>query len=58
MSDRVIGDVMLKVDNISLSFGVMKVLDNISFDVHRGECFIFGEAMLHCCAHGTVESAA
>ncbi len=37
MSDRVIGDVMLKVDNISLSFGVMKVLDNISFDVRKGE---------------------
>ena len=37
MSERVIGDVMLKVDNISLSFGVMKVLDNISFDVRQGE---------------------
>ena len=30
-------DVILKVENISLSFGVMKVLDNISFDVREGE---------------------
>jgi len=34
---RNIGDVILKVDNISLSFGVMKVLDDISFDVRQGE---------------------
>ncbi len=37
MSQHNIGDVILKVDNISLSFGVMKVLDNISFDVREGE---------------------
>ena len=37
MSQRELGDVMLKVDNISLSFGVMKVLDNISFDIRQGE---------------------
>jgi len=37
MIERNIGDVILKVDNISLSFGVMKVLDDISFDVRRGE---------------------
>jgi branched-chain amino acid transport system ATP-binding protein len=37
MSDRNIGDVMLAVKNISLSFGVMKVLDDISFDIRRGE---------------------
>jgi branched-chain amino acid transport system ATP-binding protein len=37
MSTRNIGDVILKVDNIDLSFGVMKVLDNISFDVRQGE---------------------
>ncbi|MDJ0778827.1 MAG: ABC transporter ATP-binding protein [Gammaproteobacteria bacterium] len=37
MSERELGDVVLKVDNISLSFGVMKVLDNISFDVRQGE---------------------
>ncbi len=37
MSERNIGDVILKVDNISLSFGVMKVLDDISFDVRQGE---------------------
>jgi len=37
MNDRNVGDVILKVENISLSFGVMKVLDNISFDVRQGE---------------------
>ena len=37
MTERVIGDILLKVDNISLSFGVMKVLDNISFDIRQGE---------------------
>jgi len=37
MIERNIGDVILKVDNISLSFGVMKVLDDISFDVRQGE---------------------
>ena len=37
MSERELGDVILKVDNISLSFGVMKVLDNIGFDIREGE---------------------
>jgi branched-chain amino acid transport system ATP-binding protein len=37
MSARELGDVILRVDNISLSFGVMKVLDDISFDVRKGE---------------------
>ena len=37
MSEQPIDDVILAVDNISLSFGVMKVLDNISFDIKRGE---------------------
>ena len=37
MSERNIGDVILKVENISLSFGVMKVLDNINFDIREGE---------------------
>ncbi len=37
MNERAIGDVVLRVDNISLSFGVMKVLDNISFDIREGE---------------------
>jgi len=37
MSEQSIDDVILAVDNISLSFGVMKVLDNISFDIKRGE---------------------
>jgi len=30
-------EVILEVESISLSFGVMKVLDNISFDIRRGE---------------------
>ena len=37
MSARELGDVILAVENISLSFGVMKVLDDISFDVRQGE---------------------
>ena len=37
MSEHEIGDVILAVENISLSFGVMKVLDDISFDIRRGE---------------------
>ncbi len=37
MSEQPIDDAILAVDNISLSFGVMKVLDNISFDIKRGE---------------------
>jgi len=30
-------ETILAVENISLSFGIMKVLDNISFDIKRGE---------------------
>jgi len=30
-------EIILKVENISLSFGIMKVLDDISFDIRRGE---------------------
>ena len=37
MNTAVTGDAILAVDNISLSFGVMKVLDDISFDIKRGE---------------------
>ncbi len=37
MSARQFGDTILEVNNISLSFGVMKVLDNISFDIKKGE---------------------
>ncbi|MCP4766772.1 MAG: ABC transporter ATP-binding protein [Gammaproteobacteria bacterium] len=37
MSERILDEVILAVDNISLSFGVMKVLDDISFDIRRGE---------------------
>jgi branched-chain amino acid transport system ATP-binding protein len=37
MSERNLGEIILAVDNISLSFGVMKVLDDISFDIRHGE---------------------
>ena len=37
MSERQFGETILEVNNIGLSFGVMKVLDNISFDIKRGE---------------------
>jgi len=37
MIDKQIDDTILAVENISLSFGIMKVLDNISFDIKRGE---------------------
>jgi branched-chain amino acid transport system ATP-binding protein len=37
MYERKIGDVILALDNISLSFGAMKVLDDVSFDVRQGE---------------------
>ncbi len=34
---RVIGDVLLKVEHISLSFGGVKALSDVSFDVRKGE---------------------
>ena len=34
---RRIGDVMLKLDNVSLSFGGVKAIRDVSFDVRRGE---------------------
>ncbi len=37
MSDNSTGETMLAVEHVSLSFGVMKVLDDISFDIKRGE---------------------
>jgi branched-chain amino acid transport system ATP-binding protein len=37
MSEQPAGEVILSVENISLSFGVMKVLDDISFDIRCGE---------------------
>ncbi|MEO8848081.1 MAG: ABC transporter ATP-binding protein [Casimicrobiaceae bacterium] len=37
MSLRVIGDVVLRVDNISLAFGGVKALTDISFDVREHE---------------------
>jgi len=37
MKERPIGDVILDLKGISLSFGAMRVLNNISFDVRKGE---------------------
>jgi branched-chain amino acid transport system ATP-binding protein len=37
MSNQTIGDVILKVDNISLAFGGVKALTDISFDVREHE---------------------
>ena len=31
------GDVLLSVDNVSLSFGGVKAIENISFDIRKGE---------------------
>ena len=36
-SARVIGDVILKLDRISLSFGGVRALSNVSFDIRQGE---------------------
>ena len=37
MQERNLGEVVLEVEGISLSFGAMRVLNNISFDVRQGE---------------------
>ena len=37
MNERRLGGEILRVENISLSFGIMKVLDDISFDIKQGE---------------------
>lgn len=37
MNQQNAAETILSVENISLSFGIMKVLDNISFDIKRGE---------------------
>ncbi|MCB1868166.1 MAG: ABC transporter ATP-binding protein [Gammaproteobacteria bacterium] len=37
MHERKLGEVVLRVEGISLSFGAMRVLNNISFDVRQGE---------------------
>ena len=37
MHERKLGDVVLRVDGITLSFGAMRVLNNVSFDVRQGE---------------------
>jgi len=34
---RVSGEVLLKIDNISLSFGAVKAITNVSFDILKGE---------------------
>ena len=34
---RAIGDVLLKIDGISLSFGGVRALTDVSFDIRRGE---------------------
>ena len=36
-NDRLNGDVLLDVNNISLAFGGVKALENVSFDVREGE---------------------
>jgi branched-chain amino acid transport system ATP-binding protein len=32
-----VGDVLLSVDDVSLSFGGVKAVSNVSFDIHKGE---------------------
>jgi branched-chain amino acid transport system ATP-binding protein len=36
-NDRLNGDVLLDVNNVSLAFGGVKALENVSFDVRQGE---------------------
>ncbi len=36
-SDRAIGDVMLAVENVSLAFGGVKAITDVSFDIRKGE---------------------
>ena len=36
-NDRLNGDVVLDVNNVSLAFGGVKALENVSFDVREGE---------------------
>ena len=37
VADRVIGDVVLAVDNVSLAFGGVKAITDVSFDIRKGE---------------------
>ncbi|HWV83227.1 MAG TPA: ABC transporter ATP-binding protein, partial [Hyphomicrobiaceae bacterium] len=37
LSDRVIGDVLLSVENVSLAFGGVKAISDVSFDIRKGE---------------------
>jgi len=37
MSGRIIGDVLLAVENISLTFGGVRALSEVSFDIRKGE---------------------
>ncbi len=36
-TDRVIGDVLLNVENITLTFGGVRALSDVSFDIRKGE---------------------
>jgi branched-chain amino acid transport system ATP-binding protein len=36
-SNRAIGDVMLSVENVSLAFGGVKAISDVSFDIRKGE---------------------
>ncbi|HSP50498.1 MAG TPA: ATP-binding cassette domain-containing protein, partial [Pseudolabrys sp.] len=35
--DVAAGDVLLSVENVSLSFGGVKAVSDVSFDIHKGE---------------------
>ena len=37
VADRVIGDVLLSVENVSLAFGGVKAISDVSFDIRKGE---------------------
>jgi branched-chain amino acid transport system ATP-binding protein len=37
MRQRAIGEVMLQVDNVSLRFGGVRAISNVSFDIRKGE---------------------
>jgi branched-chain amino acid transport system ATP-binding protein len=37
VADRVMGDLLLSVENVSLSFGGVKAITDVSFDIRKGE---------------------